>query len=90
MDGISFQKMEMPDGRMFTVSRSGIGTPGKEFVVNETSYHGNLFRKYGTYDECMDYVADVAANTVVKTEEETDIVKAMREIATENFKRELG
>ena len=90
MDGISFQKMEMPDGRVFTVSRSGIGDPEKEYVVNETSYHGNVFRKYGTYDECMDYVVEVASTCKVTNEELTDIARAVKEIATENFKRELG
>lgn len=91
MDGIAFQKMELPNGKTYIVKRSGIGDPTMEYVVNETSYHGDIFRKYGTYDECMDYVCDMASNCVTDTAAElSNMAKAVKEIATESFKRELG
>ena len=46
MEGIAFQKMELPNGKTYTVTLSGIGDPAMEYVVNETSYHCNVFRKY--------------------------------------------
>ena len=89
MDSLSFQKVELADGRKFTVTRSGIGEEAKEFVVNEVSYKGRVFKMYGTYDECMDYVVSLAESCSGVTEL-TGMAAAVKEIANENFHRELG
>lgn len=85
----AFQKVEMPNGKQYIITRSGIGQADMEFVVNETSYRGNVFQMYGTYDECMDFIAELASS--VTDEAPVDgMAAAVREIADENFHRELG
>ena len=91
MEGIAFQKMDLPNGKTYTVTRSGIGDPAIEYVVNETSYRGNVFHKYGTYDECMDFISELATTcTPIEAVERSNIAEAIRDAANENFHRELG
>lgn len=85
-----FQKIEIKDGRVFIVNRNGVGDPAEEFVVNQVSHRGNIFKFKGTYDECMDWVIEQDASAVYTPVILSDIKIAAAQMASENFHRELG
>lgn len=89
VDNISFQKITMPDGKSFTVVRSGIDELEKEFVVNEVSHRGSVFKMYGTYDQCMDWVSNYFDHCEPQVEE-SGLAAAVKETADDNFHRQLG
>ena len=85
----AFQKIEFPDGRSYSVSRSCCGDPSIEFWVHKYYKTGRVQVFQGTYDECMDYITD-QYDVPVQVGETNALKEAAKAVADENFHRELG
>ncbi len=85
----AFQKISLPNGHTYIVMRPGVGDPAIEFNVYEKTKWGNVYKFQGTFDECMDWVTEVAVNFPPE-KQLTPSQRAALEAADANFHRNLG